>query len=218
MLWPRLCLPSFFAPAAHVATSSEPDPGEGFQDGQDFCHCSSVSLTCRHVEQFTCVTSTERSINAMNSKQAGCLIDALNICGIKHLIVVPASGLELVCRHFEAQGHCLYATREEEAIAIATGLSLGGEKTTVVMAQAGLGNALNAVFTLADAYSIYFPILVCFRGEQDPNWVQRVSAKQTHRVLETLDCAEISWDDPLGKEEFKKLVDHHQRWFKCSLQ
>lgn len=145
------------------------------------------------------------------------MIDALTLCGVKHLIVVPASGLEPVFRHFETHGSCLYATREEEAIAIAAGLSLGGEKTTVVMAQAGVGNALNAVFTLADAYGIYFPILVCFRGRQDPNPVQRVSAKQTHDVLKALDCVELSWDAPTSKEEFKKLVDNHQRWIKCSL-
>lgn len=153
----------------------------------------------------------------MNTGQAQCLINALNMCGVKHLIVVPASGLETVFRYFEAQGSCVYATREEEAIAIAAGLSVGGEKATVVMAQSGVGNALNAVFTLADAYDIYFPILVCFRGKQDPNLVQRVSAKQTHLVLDALECAEIAWDAPSSKEEFKRLVDSRQRWIKCSL-
>lgn len=153
----------------------------------------------------------------MNSGQDQSLIDALDICGIRHLIVVPASGLELVCRPFETRGYCVYATREEEAVAVAAGLSLSDEKAVVIMAQAGVGNALNAVFTLADAYGIYFPILVCFRGKEDPNVVQRVSARQTHVVLDALDCVEVSWDAPAGVEEFKKLVDNHQRWIKCSL-
>jgi sulfopyruvate decarboxylase TPP-binding subunit len=153
----------------------------------------------------------------MDSGRAESLIDALEVCGIGRLVVVPATGLELVCRHFEARGRCIYATREEEAVAIAAGLSLGGESAAVLMAQAGVGNALNAVFTLADAYGIYFPILVCFRGEQDPNPVQRVSARQTHLVLEALDCVEVSWDDRSGREDFKKLVGGRQRWIKCSL-
>ena len=153
----------------------------------------------------------------MNREQAQYLIEALTFCGIDHLIVVPASGLELVLGHFEKHGSCIYATREEEAIAIACGLSLGGEKPMVVMAQAGLGNTLNAVFTLADAYDIYFPILVCFRGKRDPNPVQRVSAKHTHLVLSVLDCVEVSWDAPEGKGEFKRLVNERQRWIKCSL-
>jgi Predicted thiamine-pyrophosphate-binding protein len=153
----------------------------------------------------------------MNTGQAQCLIDALNSCGVKHIVVVPASGLEAVFGHFQSHDSCIYATREEEAVAIAAGLSLGGEGTAVLMAQAGVGNALNAVFTLADAYGIYFPILVCFRGKHDPNVVQRVSAKQTHLVLDALDCAELFWDAPSSAEEFKKLVDNHQRWIKCSL-
>jgi sulfopyruvate decarboxylase TPP-binding subunit len=153
----------------------------------------------------------------MNSGQAMSLIDALEVCGIEHLIVVPATGLEAVCRHFEARGRCIYATREEEAVAIAAGLSLGGESAMVLMAQAGVGNALNAVFTLADAYGIYFPILVCFRDKQDPNPVQRVSAEQTHLILEALGCAEVSWDAPSCKGDFGEMLADRQRWIKYSL-
>jgi len=153
----------------------------------------------------------------MDSGESRQLIEALNLCGVGHLIVVPATGMELVCEHFEARGACLYATREEEAVAIAAGLSLSGERAAVIMAQAGVGNALNAVFTLADAYEIYFPILVCFRGKEDPNVVQRVSAGRTHLVLEALGCAEVSWAVPAGAEEFKRLVNNRQRWIKCRL-
>lgn len=153
----------------------------------------------------------------MDSRQSQRLIDALDACGLGRLIIVPATGLEPVCRHFEARGRCVYATREEEAVAVAAGLSLGGERPVVVMAQAGVGNALNAVFTLADAYGIYFPVLVCFRGKEDPNLVQRVSAKQTHLVLDALGCVEVSWDSAAGAEEFRRLVDEGRRWIKCAL-
>jgi len=153
----------------------------------------------------------------MNTVEIQHLIDALDWCGIKYLIVVPATGLEAVFRHFEARGHCVYATREEEAVAIATGLTLGGEKAVVIMAQAGVGNALNAVFTLADSYRVHFPILVCFRGREDPNLVQRISAAQTHVVLEALECAEISWKSASSRAEFMNLLERRQRWIKCEL-
>ena len=153
----------------------------------------------------------------MNSEETQHLIDALDACGVKYLIVVPATGLEALFHHFETHGHCIYATREEEAVAIATGLTLGGEKAIVVMAQAGVGNALNAVFTLADAYGVYFPILVCFRGKEDPNLVQRISASQTQLVLNALECAEISWDDNASKQKFKELITGRQRWIKCAI-
>jgi sulfopyruvate decarboxylase TPP-binding subunit len=153
----------------------------------------------------------------MNSGQSHYLVEALEGCGFSHLVVIPATGLEGVCRHFETHANCIYPTREEEAIAIAAGLTVGGEKAAVVMAQAGVGNALNAVFTLAHAYDIYFPVLVFFRGGQDPNLVQRVSAKQTRLVLEALDCAEISWDQPSAEEEFRGLVASRRRWIVGSL-
>jgi sulfopyruvate decarboxylase TPP-binding subunit len=153
----------------------------------------------------------------MNREQAQHLIDTLDACGVKYLITVPATGLEAVFQHFETSRHCIYATREEEAVAIATGLTLGGEKPIVMMAQAGVGNALNAVLTLADAYGIYFPILVCFRGKEDPNLVQRISAGQTHVVLNALDCAEISWEHETSKQEFQKLMASERRWIKCAI-
>ena len=153
----------------------------------------------------------------MNREETQHLIDALDACGVKYLIVVPATGLETLFHHFETHGHCIYATREEEAIAIATGVTLGGEKAIVVMAQAGVGNALNAVFTLADAYGVYFPILVCFRGKEDPNLVQRISANQTQLVLDALECAEISWDGNASEQKFKDLLAGWQRWIKCAI-
>ena len=153
----------------------------------------------------------------MNPKQSQHLLDALDAWGVKYLIVVPATGLEPIFLHFETRGQCVYATREEEAVAVATGLTLGGEKSIVVMAQAGVGNALNAVFTLADAYGVYFPILVCFRGKEDPNLVQRISARQTDVVLKALECAEISWKDDNSRQHFKDLIDNRQRWIKCAL-
>jgi sulfopyruvate decarboxylase TPP-binding subunit len=153
----------------------------------------------------------------MNTAQTQRLLDAFDACEIKYLIVVPATGLEAVFKHFEARERCIYATREEEAVAIATGLTLGGEKPVVVMAQAGVGNALNAVFTLADAYAVYFPILVCFRGKEDPNLVQRISASQTHLVLDALDCAPITWEHETSKDEFQNLLDRRQRWIRCAI-
>ena len=143
---------------------------------------------------------------------AHALIDALAHAGIGRLVVVPASGLERVCDHFETRGRCVFATREEEAVAVAAGLALAGEKPLVLMAQAGVGNALNAVFTLADAYGIWFPIVVCFRGREDPNPVQRVSAERTQRVLDALDCAELTWHDPGA---LLSLVAKEQRWIRC---
>lgn len=55
--------------------------------------------------------------------------------------------------------------REEEAVGILTGLSLGGERGALLIQSSGLGNALNALGSLAIAYKIAIPILISRRGE-----------------------------------------------------
>src|SRR5437762_14089753 len=100
------------------------------------------------------------------------IIRAFTIERISHIIVVPCTGLNPLYSHYERMGQCIYATREEEAIAIASGLAIGGALPAVVMQQSGVGNTLNAVFTLADAYCIYFPVVVLDRGVEDINPVQ----------------------------------------------
>jgi sulfopyruvate decarboxylase alpha subunit len=55
--------------------------------------------------------------------------------------------------------------REEEAVGVLTGLYLGGERGAMLLQSSGLGNALNALGSLAAAYRIPFPLLVSLRGE-----------------------------------------------------
>ncbi|MCA1647640.1 MAG: hypothetical protein LC797_19980 [Chloroflexi bacterium] len=55
--------------------------------------------------------------------------------------------------------------REEEAVGILSGLYLGGQRGAMLVQSSGLGNALNALGSLAMAYRIPFPMLVSLRGE-----------------------------------------------------
>src|SRR5579864_5602106 len=108
--------------------------------------------------------------------------------GLEWLLTVPTTGLERLYKTYEMAGRCLYATREEEAIALASGFVLAGACPIVIMQQTGVGNAINAVLSLADAYDIRFPVLVCDRTVNDPNAVQRVSSFGTSMVLNALGC------------------------------
>lgn len=140
------------------------------------------------------------------------MISALAENGFEWLVTVPAAGLQRVYDSYEAIGRCLYATREEEAVGLASGLSLGGARPIVVMQQTGVGNALNAVLSLADAYDIRFPILVCDRTVDDPNPVQRVSSLGTARVLRALGCAELDWELPGAGRELGAQLQAGTRW------
>jgi sulfopyruvate decarboxylase subunit beta len=76
----------------------------------------------------------------------------------------PVFRLNELYHSYEGVNRCLYLTREEEAIAVASGMSLTGAHPLVVMRQSGVGNCLNAVFSLSEAYDIFFPILVYDRN------------------------------------------------------
>lgn len=133
--------------------------------------------------------------------------------GLSWLLTVPSAGLQRLYASYEATGHCLYATREEEAIAVASGLHLGGAQPVVVMQQTGVGNAINAVLSLADAYGIGFPVVVIDRTSDDPNPVQRVSSAGTARVLRALDCVELDWERPDVSRLMRDSLQSGVRWF-----
>lgn len=58
------------------------------------------------------------------------------------------------------------ATREDEAIGIATGAYLAGKKPLVLMQNSGLGNCINALTSLVLLYKIPLLLLVSWRGEK----------------------------------------------------
>ncbi len=137
--------------------------------------------------------------------------------GLDWLLTVPSTGLQRLYGSYESIGRCLYATREEEAIALAAGLRLGGAFPVVVMQQTGVGNAINAVLSLADAYGIGFPVVVLDRTVDDPNLVQRVSSGGTARVLSALGCIEIDWELPDQAHRMRTCIEDDIRWILCPM-
>ncbi len=140
------------------------------------------------------------------------IIEALDRQRIDCLLTVPAAGLHGLYSSFESSAQLVYATREEEAVALACGLVLGGRRPIVVMQQTGVGNAINAVLSLADAYELAFPILVADRTAQDPNPVQRVSSTGTRQALGGLGFVEIDWEASSAIDRFEAHVAGGVRW------
>jgi sulfopyruvate decarboxylase TPP-binding subunit len=146
------------------------------------------------------------------------MLEGLFHAKIDWLVIVPSNGLNAVYSMFERKERCIFATREEEAVAIASGLSVAGCKPLVVMQQTGVGNSLNVIFTLADAYDLYFPILVCDRTQQDPNPVQRVSSRETEKLLHSMKARTIDWLTPNSSSQFVELVEQRTRWIVCEIR
>ncbi|SVB49778.1 uncharacterized protein METZ01_LOCUS202632 [marine metagenome] len=92
------------------------------------------------------------------------MFDYLQTLGVKNLVGVPDSTM----KHFIDQGlkknKILIATREEEAIGIAVGMSLSKNHTLVFMQNAGLANSISTITSLVQLYQIPLIFLVGWRG------------------------------------------------------
>ena len=92
------------------------------------------------------------------------MFDLLLHKGIKNFIGVPDSTM----KHFISQGlkkkKILVATREDEAIGIAVGMSLSKQNSLVFMQNAGFANSISTITSLVQLYEIPLIFLVGWRG------------------------------------------------------
>ena len=88
------------------------------------------------------------------------LFDFLLKNKIENFIGVPDSTL----KHFIKRGlklnKIIISTREEEAIGIATGMTLAGSNSLVFMQNAGFGNSISTITSLVQMYKI--PLIFLF--------------------------------------------------------
>lgn len=100
----------------------------------------------------------------MNKKSQEKMFDYFNNNGITNFIGVPDSTM----KHFLARGidkkKITITTREEEAIGIASGISLSNGKPLVFMQNAGFANSLSTITSLVQLYHIPLIFLIGWRG------------------------------------------------------
>ena len=84
--------------------------------------------------------------------------------GIENFIGVPDSTMKHFIDEGLKKGKILIATREEEAIGIATGMTLSGKKSLVFMQNAGFANSLSTITSLVQLYQIPMILLIGWRG------------------------------------------------------
>ena len=92
------------------------------------------------------------------------MFDLLLRKGIKNFIGVPDSTM----KHFISQGlkkkKILVATREDEAIGIAVGMSLSKQNSLVFMQNAGFANSISTITSLVQLYEVPIIFLIGWRG------------------------------------------------------
>ena len=92
------------------------------------------------------------------------MFDFLYSKGIKNFVGVPDSTLKKFISRGITKDHVLIATREEEAIGIAVGMTLSKSKSLVFMQNAGFANSLSTITSLVQLYKIPLVFLIGWRG------------------------------------------------------
>ena len=100
----------------------------------------------------------------MNEESQRKLFNILEKKGIKNFVGVPDSTMKYFIDEGLKKNKILIATREEEAIGIAAGMSMAGEKSLVFMQNAGFANSLSTITSLVQLYQIPMILLIGWRG------------------------------------------------------
>ena len=100
----------------------------------------------------------------MNEKHQRKLFNLLIKKNIENFVGVPDSTMKYFIDEGLKKKKILITTREEEAIGIATGMSLSGKKSLVFMQNAGFANSISTITSLAQLYEIPLILLIGWRG------------------------------------------------------
>ncbi len=83
---------------------------------------------------------------------------------IENFIGVPDSTLKYFIDECLKNKNIIITTREEEAIGIATGISLSKSNSLVFMQNAGFANSISTITSLVQLYEIPLVLLIGWRG------------------------------------------------------
>lgn len=103
------------------------------------------------------------------------IADTLTAQGVTVAAYVPDTRLQGILFRLADNGVRMRSlTREEECIGYAAGQRIAGKRPVVLMQSSGLGNALNALGSLAVPYRLGLPLVISMRGtlgEANPSQV-----------------------------------------------
>ncbi len=100
----------------------------------------------------------------MNEKTQREMFQYLKKKKIENFVGVPDSTLKYFIDECQKNKNIIITTREEEAIGIATGMSLSKSSSVVFMQNAGFANSISTITSLVQLYQIPLVFLIGWRG------------------------------------------------------
>ena len=132
------------------------------------------------------------------------IVQSLKDAEVSLIAYVPDVSIHRVTSLMEADDyfHVVSATREEEAIGIATGAYATGRNAAVFMQSSGFGNCVNALASLCLPARVPLPMFINLRGEVGEfNIAQVGMGRATRPILDTLGITHYTFEseDRLGQ-------------------
>jgi len=120
--------------------------------------------------------------------------------GFNFLTGVPCSYLKPLINFVMRDSSCRFvmAAQEGEAVGIACGAALAGQRPVVMCQNSGLGNMINPLTSLVLPYKIPMMLIMTLRGDDHDAPQHSLMGKMTTRFLDDL---EIPWEDFPAREE-----------------
>jgi len=100
----------------------------------------------------------------LNEKEQRKIFHYLKKKKIENFVGVPDSTLKHFIDECLKNDNIIITTREEEAIGIATGMSLSKSNSLVFMQNAGFANSISTITSLVQLYEIPLILLIGWRG------------------------------------------------------
>ena len=92
------------------------------------------------------------------------IVDFLIKNNVENFIGVPDSTLKQFISYGLSKKKIIIAAREEEAMGIATGMTLSGSNSLIFMQNAGFANSISTITSLVQLYKIPLIFLIGWRG------------------------------------------------------
>ena len=133
------------------------------------------------------------------------ILETLRRLGFGAAVAVPDGWLGEILVRIEQEPtmRLVRATHEEEALAIACGIQLGGVRTVLIVQNAGLLSMGAGMVCLAQRYQFPLPMLVSYRGTaEDPVFYHIPKGRATEPVIQGLGLAYVRADRnmPIGPQ------------------
>jgi sulfopyruvate decarboxylase TPP-binding subunit len=130
------------------------------------------------------------------------------------IIQIPSSTLKTIIDEQSARlgARAFPATREEEAVGIASGLVLAGRRVLLIVQDNGIGNALTALTTFPQAYHLPIVMLISRRGGLgEYNSMIHTFCEHVEKVSEAAHLRSFSLDGTVPLDEWSsRIVDAYE--------